>query len=213
MERNIGEPRVVRSDLSTTYVLTPEGCAYFSSDASRFIYPTYQDDGTFSFKWVRLVDTSSLYERVYQFDGYRLDTGYWQGHYEWTLNANGTKAYLLCQKEKGGESNFLVLLELDLETGKKRALPRKGWRLVLSPNERQVAVLDGDTEDKKKALIQLNLVDVEMGVEARILRSFQKKDRGAPRRFLWLKPNLFAAAMEYAQGAFVFIDLKEGEGR
>ena len=105
------------------------------------------------------------------------------------------------------------MLELDLKTGEKRELPCKGWRLTLSPNERQVGVLDWDTQDKKKTLIQLNLVDVKTGVETQILRSFKKKDRGAPRRFVWLKPKLFAVAMEYAQGAFVFIDLKEGEGK
>ena len=37
-----------------------------------------------------------------------------------------------------------------------------------------------------------------------------------PHRFVWLKPNLFAVSMEARrsrEGNFVFIDLKEGEGK
>ena len=107
----------------------------------------------------------------------------------------------------------MCIRDRDLETGEKQEWPVKGKWLALSPSEEQVAMLDGDTQDKKKTLIQLNLADMETGRETQVLRSFQKENRGAPRRFVWLKAQLFAVAMEYAQGAFVFIDLKEGEGK
>ena len=34
----IGQPRTIRQELPVNSDLSPEGCAYFSSDASRFIY-------------------------------------------------------------------------------------------------------------------------------------------------------------------------------
>nr|WP_314719233.1 hypothetical protein [uncultured Fretibacterium sp.] len=91
----IGQPRTIRQGLSVYHELSPEGCAYFSSDASRFIYPTYRY--YMEFKWLHLVDVQTWKEREFQLDGYRLDTGHWLGHYEWRLNANGTKAYLLVE--------------------------------------------------------------------------------------------------------------------
>ena len=71
-------------------------------------------------------------ERVYQLDGYRLD--FWLGvdcHYEWRLNADGTRAYLLCEKElkEGGYEG--VLLDLDLQTEKTKKLKSWGRRLTL----------------------------------------------------------------------------------
>ena len=119
----IGLPRTIHQGLSVYSELSPEGCAYFSSDASRFIYPTcYQDKGPVSVKWVHRVDTMTWEERVYQLDGYRLDfllgVDY---HYEWRLNADGTKAYLFCENEHGGDSRK-TLLELDLKTGRTREL-------------------------------------------------------------------------------------------
>ena len=111
----------------------------------------------------------------------------------WRLSANGTRAYLFCRKKINGE-NREVLIALDLETGEKQEWPVKGKWLALSPSEEQVAMLDGDTQDKKKTLIQLNLADMETGRETQVLRSFQKENRGAPRRFVWLKAQLFAVA-------------------
>ena len=67
----IETPRMIRDNLPVGYVLRSEGCAYFSSDASQFIYPTYRDYK--KFKWVHAVDTQTWEERVYQLDGYRLD--------------------------------------------------------------------------------------------------------------------------------------------
>ena len=209
----IGLPRTIRHGVSVSSELSPGGSAYFSSDASRFVYPTNNGQSISVFKWVHSVDTKTWEERMFQLDGYRLDMLWGLKHlYEWRLSANGTRAYLFCRKKINGE-NREVLIALDLETGEKQEWPVKGKWLALSPSEEQVAMLDGDTQDKKKTLIQLNLADMETGRETQVLRSFQKENRGAPRRFVWLKAQLFAVAMEYAQGAFVFIDLKEGEGK
>ena len=216
-KRAIGQPRTIHQGLSVYHELSPEGCAYFSSDASRFIYPTcYQDKGPVSVKWVHRVDTMTWEERVYQLDGYRLDfllgVDY---HYEWRLNANGTKAYLFCENERGGESRK-TLLELDLKTGRTRELESWGWRLALSPDGRCVVMLSGSTDDNSMTLARLHFLDVNTGAKERILRRFPGNGFDYPHRFVWLKPNLFAVSMEARrsrEGNFVFIDLKEGEGK
>ena len=210
----IETPRMIRDNLPVGYVLRSEGCAYFSSDASQFIYPTYRDYK--EFKWVHAVDTQTWEERVYQLDGYRLDfllgVDY---HYEWRLNANGTKAYLLCERDRGEEPKG-VLLELDLQTGKTRELESWGWRLALSPDGRCVVMLSGSTDDNSMTLARLHFLDVNTGAKERILRRFSGNGFDDPHRFVWLKPNLFAVSMEARrsrEGNFVFIDLKEGEGK
>ena len=213
---SIGAPRIVRRKLSIAYDLSPEGCAYFSEDASHFIYPSY-DENSFLFKWVRLVDTKDWKERVYQLDGYRLDL-FWgiESWYEWKLNADGTRAYLLCRKrlKEGGYDG--VLLDLDLQTGKTRELESWGWRLALSPDGRCVVMLSGSTDDNSMTLVRLHFLDVNTGAKERILRRFPGNGFDDPHRFVWLKPNLFAVSMEARrsrEGNFVFIDLKEGEGK
>ena len=206
---------MIRDNLPVGYVLRSEGCAYFSSDASQFIYPTYRDYK--EFKWVHAVDTQTWEERVYQLDGYRLDfllsVDY---HYEWRLSANGTRAYLLCRKglKKGGYEG--VLLDLDLQTGKTRDLESWGWRLALSPDGRCVVMLSGSTDDNSMTLARLHFLDVNTGAKKRILRRFPGNGFDDPHRFMWLKPNLFVVSMEARrsrEGNFVFIDLKEGEGK
>ena len=210
----IETPRMIRDNLPVGYVLRSEGCAYFSSDASQFIYPTYRDYK--EFKWVHAVDTQTWEERVYQLDGYRLDfllgVDY---HYEWRLNADGTRAYLLCERDRGEEPKG-VLLELDLQTGKTRELESWGWRLALSPDGRCVVMLSGSTDDDSMTLARLHFLDVNTGAKKRILRKFPGNGFDYPHRFVWLKPNLFAVSMEARrsrEGNFVFIDLKEGEGK
>ena len=213
---SVGDPRIVRRKLSIAYDLSPEGCAYFSEDASHFIYPSY-DENSFLFKWVRLVDTKDWKERVYQLDRYRLDL-FWgiESWYEWKLNADGTRAYLLCRKRlKEGEYDG-VLLDLDLQTGKTRELESWGWRLALSPDGRYVVMLSGSTNDNSMTLARLHFLDVNTGAKERILRRFPGNGFDYPHRFVWLKPNLFAVSMEARrsrEGNFVFIDLKEGEGK
>ena len=213
---SIGAPRIVRRKLSIAYDLSPEGCAYFSEDASHFIYPSY-DENSFLFKWVRLVDTKDWKERVYQLDRYRLDL-FWgiESWYEWKLNADGTRAYLLCRKrlKEGGYDG--VLLDLDLQTGKTRELESWGWRLALSPDGRCVVMLSGSTDDNSMTLARLHFLDVNTGAKKRILRRFPGNGFDDPHRFMWLKPNLFVVSMEARrsrEGNFVFIDLKEGEGK
>ena len=212
----IETPRMIRDNLPVGYVLRSEGCAYFSSDASQFIYPTYRDYK--EFKWVHAVDTQTWEERVYQLDGYRLDfllgVDY---HYEWRLNADGTRAYLLCERDRGEEPKG-VLLELDLQTGKTRELESWGWRLALSPDGRCVVMLSGSTDDDSMTLARLHFLDVNTGAKKRILRKFPGNGFDYPHRFVWLEPNLFAVSMEARrsrEGNFVFIDLdlKEGEGK
>ena len=210
----IETPRMIRDNLPVGYVLRSEGCAYFSSDASQFIYPTYRDYK--EFKWVHAVDTQTWEERVYQLDGYRLDfllgVDY---HYEWRLNADGTRAYLLCERDRGEEPKG-VLLELDLQTGKTRELESWGWRLALSPDGRCVVMLSGSTDDNSMTLARLHFLDVNTGAKKKILRRFPGNGFDDPHRFMWLKPNLFVVSMEARrsrEGNFVFIDLKEGEGK
>ena len=213
----IEAPRMIRDNLPVGYVLRSEGCAYFSSDASQFIYPTYRDYK--EFKWVHAVDTQTWEERVYQLDGYRLDfllgVDY---HYEWRLNADGTKAYLFCENERGGESQK-TLLELDLKTGGTRELESWGRRLGLSADGGQVAMLSGSTDGKNMTLAGLHILDVNTGAKKSVLCKFLGNDRDYPLYFVWLKPDLFAVSMEGKvgywgkMGSFIFIDLKEGEGK
>ena len=63
---------------------------------------------------------------------------------------------------------------------------------------------------------RLHFLDVNTGAKERILRRFPGNGFDYPHRFVWLKPNLFAVSMEARrsrEGNFVFIDLKEGEGK
>lgn len=220
-KRAIGLSRTIRQGLSVYHELNSEGCAYFSSDASGFIYPTcYQDQGPVSVKWVHRVDTRTWEERVYQLDGYRLDL-FWglESWYEWKLNADGAKAYHLCEKElkQGGYEG--VLLELDPKSGQTRELERWGRRLGLSADGEQVAMLSGSTNDKNMTLARLLILDVSTGTEKRVLRKFSGTTGDVPYRFVWMKPNLFAVSIKSKVGyrrkksSFVFIDLKEGEGK
>ena len=207
-----GQPRTIRQGLSVYHELSPEGCAYFSLDASRFIYPTYRY--YMEFKWLHSVNTQTWEEQEYQFDGYRLDTGHWLGHYEWRLNANGTRAYLLCEKElkEGGYEG--VLLELDLQTGRTRELEGRGWRLALSADGEQVVMLAGDNQVFGVVLIALNFVNLDTLAEKQLLYKIIQKTWGDSRRFLWLNSRLFSVAMESEYGGtLTFIDLKEGEGK
>ena len=207
-----GQPRTIRQGLSVYHELSPEGCAYFSLDASRFIYPTYRY--YMEFKWLHSVNTQTWEEQEYQFDGYRLDTGHWLGHYEWRLNANGTMAYLLCEKElkEGGYEG--VLLELDLQTGRTRELKSQGWRLALSADGEQVVMLAGNNQVSGVVLIALNFLNLDTLAEKQLLYKVVQRDQGDSWRFIWLKPRLFTVAMESEYGGtLTFIDLKEGEGK
>ena len=105
------------------------------------------------------------------------------------------------------------MLELDLQTGRTRELENRGWRLALPPGERRVVMLAGGTRNKAITLVKLNFVDVKTELEEHILCRFTQADQGPPYRFIPLKSNLFVVAMEYRRGVFVFIDLKEGEGK
>ena len=204
----IDNPRTIRNKLSTAYVLTPEGCAYFSEDASHFVYPSY-DKESFSFKWVHLVDTRTWEERVYQLDGYRLDflLGV-DSHYEWRLNATGTRVYLLCRKElkEGGYEG--VLLELDLQTGRSRELKSRGGRLALSADGEQVVMLARNNQVFGVVLIALNFVNLDTLAEKQLLYKIIQKTWGDSRRFIGLNPRLFAVAMESEYGGtLAFVDL------
>ena len=109
-----------------------------------------------------------------------------------------------------------MLLDLDLQTGKTRDLESWGWRLALSPDGRCVVMLSGSTNDSSMTLARLHFLDVNTGAKERILRKFPGNGFDYPHRFVWLKPNLFAVSMEARrsrEGNFVFIDLKEGEGK
>lgn len=207
----IGLPRTIHQGLSVVSDLSPEGCAYFSSDASRFIYPThYQDKGPVVVKWVHLVDTKTWEERVFQLDGYFLKSWIGKSYFEWKLNTKGTKAYLLGEREEK-EKSVGVLLALDLKTGVKRDFPKKGKRLLLLPDERRVVTLAGDWTERTM-LVVLNFLDIETRAEMKVIRKFDKSDRGSPKRFVCLNAELFAVAMDDQKGSLVFIDLdKEGK--
>ena len=46
----------------------------------------------------------------------------------------------------------------------------------------------------------------------KVIRKFDKSDRGSPKRFVCLNAELFAVAMDDQKGSLVFIDLdKEGK--
>ena len=207
----IGLPRTIHQGLSVVSDLSPEGCTYFSSDASRFIYPThYQDKGPVVVKWVHLVDTKTWEERVFQLDGYFLKSWIGKSYFEWKLNTKGTKAYLLGEREEK-EKSVGVLLALDLKTGVKRDFPKKGKRLLLLPDERRVVTLAGDWTERTRLVI-LNFLDIETRAEMKVIRKFDKSDRGSPKRFVCLNAELFAVAMDDQKGSLVFIDLdKEGK--
>ena len=205
----IGPPRTIRQGLSVSFELNPEGSAYFSSDASRFIYPTYRKYREIC---VHCLETSSWEERVFQLDGYRLDISTSRGYYyEWKLNAKGTQAYLLGEK-KEKEKDVGVLLELNLESGLKREFPGKGWRLSLSADEKTTVMLAGNNQSERIMVVALNFVDLKTRVEAQVLRKFDKNGRGFPERFVRLNAEQFAVAMSGQNGSLVFIDLdKEGK--
>ena len=108
------------------------------------------------------------------------------------------------------------MLDLDLQTGKTRELESWGWRLALSPDGRCVVMLSGSTADNSMTVVRLHFLDINTGAKERILRKFSGNGFDYPHRFVWLKPNLFAVSMEARrsrEGNFVFIDLKEGEGK
>ena len=132
----------------------------------------------------------------------------------WRLNANGTRAYLLCRKElkEGGYEG--VLLELDLQTGRTRELKSRGWRLALSADGEQVVMLAGNNQVSGVVLIALNFLNLDTLAEKQLLYKVVQRDQGDSWRFIWLKPRLFAVAMksEYG-GTLTFIDLKEGEDK
>ena len=83
----IGQPRTIRQGLFVFSELSPEGSAYFSSDASRFVYPANNDQSIAVFKWVHSVDTRTWKEQVFQLDGYFFKSS-WIGesYFEWKLN-------------------------------------------------------------------------------------------------------------------------------
>ena len=207
----VGQPKTIHQELSVDSDLSPEGCAYFSSDASRFIYPThYQDKGPVVVKWVHLVDTKTWEEQVFQLDGYFLKSWIGKSYFEWKLNTKGTKAYLLGEREEK-EKSVGVLLELDLKTGVKRDFPKKGKRLLLLPDERRVVTLAGDWTERTM-LVVLNFLDIETRMEMKVIRKFDNSYRGSPKRFVCLNAELFAVAMDDQRGSLVFIDLdKEGK--
>ena len=204
----IGLPRTIHQELSVDSDLSSEGCAYFSSDASHFIYPEYHE---YMKNRAYSVDTRNWEERVFQLDGYRLDISDVRGdYYGWKLNAKGTKAYLLGEKREK-EKSVGVVLELDLETGRRRELPGKGWRLLPLSNEETIVVLAGDWTERTRLVI-LNFLDIETRTEMKVIRKFDKNDRGSPERFVCLNAELFAVAMDDQKGSLVFIDLdKEGK--
>ena len=139
------QPRTIHQELSVYYELSPEGSAYFSSDSSRFVYPTNNGQSISVFKWVHSVDTRTWEERVFQLDGYFLKSWIGKSYFEWKLNTKGTKAYLLGEREEKEKSvGVLLELELDLKTGVKRDFPKKGNHLLLSLDERRIVMLAGD---------------------------------------------------------------------
>jgi len=203
--------RRIRKGLSVDFDLCVEGSAYFASDASCFVYSI--EGMQKEFNRFCLMDTEKWQEQLFHLSGYQLILWGIKPWYEWRLNANGTRAYLLCRKElkEGGYEG--VLLELDLQTGRTRELESRGWRLALPPGERRVVMLAGGTRNKAITLVKLNFVDVKTELEEHILCRFTQADQGPPYRFIPLKSNLFVVAMEYRRGVFVFIDLKEGEDK
>lgn len=205
----IGIPRTIRQGLSVYYELSPQGSAYFSSDASRFIYPKFHE---YMKNRAYSVDTRNWEEREFQLDGYRLDISDVRGdYYGWKLNAKGTKAYLLGEKREK-EKSVGVVLELDLKTGRRRELPGKGWRLLPLSNEETIVVLAGDNRSKRIMIIALNFVVLKTQVETKVLRKFDNSYRGFPERFVCLNAELFAVAMDDQRGSLAFIDLdKEGK--
>ena len=203
----IGLPRTIRQGLSVSFELSPEGSAYFSSDASRFVYPTDNAQTISVCKWVHSVDTKTWEERMFQLDGYRLDSYWGVRYYGWKLNAEGTRAYLLGEKKEKGK-DVGVLLELDLGTGLKREFAGKGGRLLLSSDEKTIVMLAGDNQSQRIMIVALNFLDRKTQAEVQVLRKFDKDDRGSPRRFVWLKTELFAVAMDDQRGTLAFIDLE-----
>lgn len=80
-------------------------------------------------------------------------------------------------------------------------------------------MLSGSTNENSMTLARLHFLDVSAGTEKRVLRKFSGNYRDDPLYFVWLKSNLFAVSMEGKvgywgkKGSFIFIDLKEGEGK
>ena len=80
-------------------------------------------------------------------------------------------------------------------------------------------MLSGSTDGKNMTLAELHILDINTGAKKSVLRKFLGNDRDDPFYFVWLKPDLFAVSMEGKvgywgkMGSFIFIDLKEGEGK
>ena len=214
-KRTLGLFQRIRKGLSIDFDLCVEGSAYFAPDASCFIYPI--EGIQKKFNQLCLMNTGTWKERLFYLNEYRLNLWGIKPWYEWRLNADGTRAYLLCRKglKEGGYEG--VLLELDLQTGKTRELESWGRRLALSSDGRCVVMLSGSTADKNMTVTRLHFLDVNTGAKERILRKFSGNGFDYPHRFVWLKPNLFAVSMEARRshvGNFIFIDLKEeGESK
>ena len=204
--------RRIRKGLSVDFDLCIEGSAYFASDASCFVYSI--EGMQKEFNRFCLMDTEKWQEQLFHLSGYQLILWGIKPWYEWRLNANGTRAYLLCRKElkEGGYEG--VLLELDLQTGRTRELKSRGWRLALSADGEQVVMLAGNNQVSGVVLIALNFLNLDTLAEKQLLYKVVQRDQGDSWRFIWLKPRLFAVAMksEYG-GTLTFIDLKEGEDK
>ena len=212
----LGSFQRIRKGLSIDFDLCAEGSAYFAPDASCFVYPI--DGIQKEFNQLCLMNTETWKERLFHLNEYRLNLWGIKPWYEWRLNADGTRAYLLCKRDRG-EGPRGVLLELDLQTGRRKELKSWGRRLALSPDGRCVVMLSGSTNENSMTLARLHFLDVSAGTEKRVLRKFSGNDRDDPLYFVWLKSNLFAVSMEGKvgywgkKGSFIFIDLKEGEGK
>ena len=76
-------------------------------------------------------------------------------------------------------------------------------------------MLAGDNRSKRIMIVALNFVERKTQAEVQVLRKFDQNGRGSPERFVWLKAERFAVAMDDQKGSLVFIDLdKEGnDGR
>nr|WP_315102885.1 hypothetical protein [uncultured Fretibacterium sp.] len=212
----LGSFQRIRKGLSIDFDLCAEGSAYFAPDASCFVYPI--DGIQKEFNQLCLMNTETWKERLFHLNEYRLNLWGIKPWYEWRLNADGTRAYLLCKRDRG-EGPRGVLLELDLQTGRRKELKSWGRRLALSPDGRCVVMLSGSTNENSMTLARLHFLDVSAGTEKRVLRKFSGNYRDDPLYFVWLKSNLFAVSMEGKvgywgkKGSFIFIDLKEGEGK
>ena len=100
--------RRIRKGLSVDFDLCVEGSAYFASDASCFVYSI--EGMQKEFNRFCLMDTEKWQEQLFHLSGYQLILWGIKPWYEWRLNANGTRAYLLCRKELISRSTELSRL-------------------------------------------------------------------------------------------------------